>query len=97
MLERVEQPQLQVILPKENEEQIYQIYLTIARKVVDDVTKNITVNRRYLNKKQLAKYFQCSPLVIDDWVKNGLKSFNKGREIMFDMHDVEEYLETIKN
>lgn len=95
-MERVEQPQLQVILPKEIEAQIYQMYLSIANKAVDEATKNVTVNKRYLNKKQLAKYFQCSPLVIDDWVRNGLKSFNKGREIMFDMHDVEEYLETIK-
>lgn len=95
-MERVNQPQLQVILPKEIEAQIYQMYLSIANKAIDEATKNVTVNKRYLNKKQLAKYFQCSPLVIDDWVRNGLKSFNKGREIMFDMHDVEEYLETIK-
>lgn len=96
MLERVEQPQLQVILPKEIESQIYQMYLSIARKAVEDATHKVTVNIRYLNKKQLSEYFQCAPRVIDDWVSRGLKTFVKGRECMFDMRDVEEFLETIK-
>lgn len=89
-------PTLQVVIPQEQEEQIYMIYLGLASKAVEQATKNVTVNNRYLNKSQLCKYFKCAPKVIDAWIADGLPVFTKGRDIMIDMNDVHEYIQKIK-
>lgn len=92
----MEQAKLAVYLPKELEQQLYAVYAELAEKAVADVTRRITVNDRYLNQGQLCKYFSCSLKVVREWQTQGLKSFRKGREVMFDLKDVHAFLETQK-
>lgn len=72
--------------------------LQLARKAVEKAKEEVkaTSNTRYLNKKGLCEYFTCAPRVIEQWQREGLRSFLKGKEIMFDINDVHEFLEKKK-
>lgn len=91
-----EMPRLTVYLPLDIEKAVYADFLTLARYAVEETTRSITVNDRYLNQQQLCEYFKCGVEVIRDWRSKGLKSFNKGKEIMFDMKDVATFLDSQK-
>ena len=97
----VNKMELQVIpvyLPDSVQQELYNTMLQLARKAVDTAKQEIkvNVNTRYLNKKGLCDYFTCAPKVIEDWQREGLKSFQKGKEIMFDIYDVHKFLDTKK-
>lgn len=87
---------LTVYLPPDIEKAVYADFLTLARSAVEEATKNVTLNTRYLNQQQLCEYFKCGVEVIREWRQKGLKSFVKGKEIMFDMEDVAKFLDTQK-
>lgn len=89
-------PRLTVYLPKEMEQAIYADYLSLARSAVEEARNGVVKNERYMNQKQLAQYFKCSPRQINEWRVQGLRSFEKGKEIMFDMEDVHEFINTLK-
>lgn len=89
-------PRLTVYLPPDIEKAVYADFLTLARHAVEETTRNITINDRYLNQKQLCEYFNCGVEVIREWRSKGLKSFSKGKEIMFDMQDVAAFLDSQK-
>ena len=96
MMQQMELPKLTVYLPPEMEQAVYADFLTLSQRAVNEATKNVIVNKRYLNKKQLAKYFSCGHELISEWQVMGLKSFMKGKEITFDMEDVASFLDSIK-
>lgn len=87
-----------VYLPDNVQQELYNTVLQLARKAVDTAKQEIkvNVNTRYLNKKGLCEYFTCAPKVIEQWQREGLRSFLKGKEIMFDINDVHEFLEKKK-
>ena len=89
---------IRVYLPENVQQKIYQEMLELAHKAVEKAKEEVkaTSNTRYLNKKGLCEYFTCAPRVIEQWQKEGLKSFLKGKEIMFDLKDVHEFLEKKK-
>ena len=89
-------PRMTVYLPPEMERAVYADFLALTRQAVEEATKGMLKNDRYLNQKQLAEYFRCGVNVIAEWRVMGLKSFVKGKEIMFDMEDVAAFLDTIK-
>lgn len=89
-------PRLTVYLPPEIEKAVYEDFRALAQLAITEATRNITVNDRYLNQQQLCEYFKCGVEVIREWRTKGLKSFNKGKEIMFDMQDVAAFLDTQK-
>ena len=91
-----ELPKLTVYLPPDIEKAIYNDFLTLATYAIEEVTKNVTVNTRYLNQQQLCEFFKCGVEVIREWRQEGLKSFTKGKEIMFDMKDVSAFLDQKK-
>jgi hypothetical protein len=92
------QTSIPVYLPENVQQQIYQEMLELAHKAVEKAQEEVkaTSNTRYLNKKALCEYFTCAPRVIEQWQKEGLRSFLKGKEIMFDINDVHEFLEKKK-
>lgn len=87
-----------VYLPDNVQQELYNTVLQLARKAVDTAKQEIKVNinTRYLNKKGLCEYFTCAPRLIEQWQREGLRSFLKGKEIMFDINDVHEFLEKKK-
>lgn len=87
-----------VYLPENVQREIYNNLLELARKAVNTAKEEmkVNVNTRYLNKKGLCDYFTCAPKVIEDWQREGLKSFQKGKEIMFDIYDVHKFLDKKK-
>lgn len=87
-----------VYLPDDVQKVIYSNMLQLARKAIETAKEEmkVTVNTRYLNKKGLCEYFTCAPKVIEDWQREGLKSFQKGKEIMFDIYDVHKFLDQKK-
>ena len=87
-----------VYLPDNVQQELYNTVLQLARKAVDTAKQEIkvNVNTRYLNKKGLCEYFTCAPKVIEQWQREGLRSFLKGKEIMFDINHVHEFLEKKK-
>lgn len=87
---------LTVYLPPEIEKAVYADYLSLARSAVEEARNGVVKNERYMNQKQLAQYFKCSPRQINEWRVQGLRSFEKGKEIMFDMEDVHEFINTLK-
>lgn len=92
------QTSIPVYLPENVQQKIYQEMLELAHKAVEKAQEEVkaTSNTRYLNKKALCEYFTCAPRVIEQWQKEGLRSFLKGKEIMFDINDVHEFLENKK-
>lgn len=87
-----------VYLPENVQQELYNTLLQLARKAVEKAKEEVkaTSNTRYLNKKGLCEYFTCAPKVIEQWQREGLRSFLKGKEIMFDINDVHEFLEKKK-
>lgn len=87
-----------VYLPDDVQKVIYSNMLQLARKAIETAKEEmkVNVNTRYLNKKGLCEYFTCAPKVIEDWQREGLKSFQKGKEIMFDIYDVHKFLDKKK-
>lgn len=87
-----------VYLPESVQKEIYEELLKLTLQAVEKAKKEMkaTTNTRYLNKKGLCEYFACAPRVIEQWQREGLKSFLKGKEIMFDMQDVHDFLEKKK-
>nr|DAS76552.1 MAG TPA: DNA packaging protein [Caudoviricetes sp.] len=87
-----------VYLPESVQQEIFEELLKLTLQAVEKAKKEVkaTTNTRYLNKKGLCEYFTCAPRVIEQWQKEGLKSFLKGKEIMFDLKDVHEFLEKKK-
>ena len=87
-----------VYLPESVQQEIFEELLKLTLQAVEKAKKEVkaTTNTRYLNKKGLCEYFTCAPRVIEQWQKEGLKSFLKGKEIMFDINDVHEFLENKK-
>lgn len=92
------QTSIPVYLPENVQQELYNTLLQLARKAVEKAKEEVkaTSNTRYLNKKGLCEYFTCAPRVIEQWQKEGLRSFLKGKEIMFDINDVPEFLEKKK-
>ena len=92
------QTSIPVYLPENVQQKIYQEMLELAHKAVEKAQEEVkaTSNTRYLNKKALCEYFTCAPRVIEQWQREGLRSFLKGKEIMFDIKDVHEFLEKKK-
>lgn len=92
------QTNIPVYLPENVQQKIYQEMLELAYKAVEKAKAEVKVtsNTRYLNKKGLCEYFTCAPRVIEQWQREGLRSFLKGKEIMFDINDVHEFLEKKK-
>lgn len=87
-----------VYLPESVQQEIFEELLKLTLQAVEKAKKEMqaNTNTRYLNKKGLCEYFACAPRVIEQWQKEGLKSFLKGKEIMFDLKDVHEFLEKKK-
>ena len=92
------QTSIPVYLPENVQQQIYREMLELTHKAVEKAQEEVkaTSNTRYLNKKALCEYFTCAPRIIEQWQKEGLRSFLKGKEIMFDINDVHEFLEKKK-
>ena len=92
------QTSIPVYLPENVQQELYNTLLQLARKAVEKAKEEVkaTSNTRYLNKKGLCEYFTCAPRVIEQWQREGLRSFLKGKEIMFDIKDVHEFLEKKK-
>lgn len=89
-------PRLTVYLPPDIEKAVYADFKNLVEHAISETTRSITVNTRYLNQKELCDYFSCGIEVIRGWRTEGLKSFTKGKEIMFDMKDVSAFLDTKK-
>lgn len=89
---------LPVFLPENVQKKIFEEILELAYKAVEKAKEEVkaTTNTRYLNKKGLCEYFTCAPRIIEQWQREGLKSFQKGNQIMFDLKDVHEFLEKKK-
>ena len=87
-----------VYLPESVQQEIFEELLKLTLQAVEKAKKEVkaTTNTRYLNKKGLCEYFTCAPRVIEQWQKEGLRSFYKGKQIMFDINDVHEFLEKKK-
>ena len=95
---KMELQAIPVYLPASVQQELYNTMLQLARKAVEKAKEEVkaTSNTRYLNKKGLCEYFACAPRVIEQWQKEGLRSFYKGKQIMFDINDVHEFLEKKK-
>ena len=92
------QTSIPVYLPESVQQEIFEELLKLTLQAVEKAKKEMqaTTNTRYLNKKGLCEYFTCAPKVIEQWQREGLRSFLKGKEIMFDINDVHEFLEEKK-
>lgn len=89
-------PRLTVYLPPEMERAVYADFLALARRAVEEATKGVMKNDRYINQKMLSEEFRCGVNVIAEWRAMGLKSFMKGKEIYFDRKDIDAFLDSIK-
>ena len=87
-----------VYLPESVQQEIYEELLKLTLQAVEKAKKEMqaNTNTRYLNKKGLCEYCACAPRVSEQWQREGLKSFLKGNQIMFDLKDVHEFLEKKK-
>lgn len=93
----MEKPKIQVTLPDEYTEQLYQQFLQLANRAVEQATQNVHVNNRYLNQEELKKYLGIGQALLDEMVIHGLSYVKLGRQKLFDLEDVYQYLEKNKN
>ena len=91
---QIEQPRLTVYLPPEMEKEVYEDFRVLAQHAITEATKNVTVNDRYLNQKELCQYFKCGIAQIKEWEKLGLRHFLKGREKMYSLNIIHEFIES---
>jgi len=59
----------------------------------------VRANRHFLNKKELAEFLGLSVYTIDAWVseRREIPFVKMGRRVMFDMADVEDWIEKSKH
>ena len=70
-----------VYLPESVQQEIFEELLKLTLQAVEKAKKEMqaTINTRYLNKKGLCEYFTCAPKVIEQWQREGLRRFLKGK------------------
>ncbi|MBF6625737.1 hypothetical protein IU402_04025 [Aerococcaceae bacterium zg-BR9] len=86
-----QQALLQVVLPQEQQDQLYQLFVNLALKAVEEVSTANT--KRYLTQNELMKLFRCNLEVVNRWKAQGLRYFNKGNSIMYDLEDVHQFID----
>lgn len=91
-----EMPRLTVYLPTEMERAVYDDFRALAQHAISEATRNVTINTRYLNQKNLCLYLKCGVAQIAEWESHGLRYFMKGKEKMFDLKDVHAFIEEQK-
>lgn len=92
MLAQEQPPQLQVILPQEVQDQIYQLFVALATQAINEVDQ--AHHKRYVSQNELCKMMRCSHGVVKDWIAQGLPYFNKGNAIMFVLDEVDTFIRT---
>lgn len=93
----MEEPKLQVVLPKDYEMQIFQQLLVLSQKAIEQAQKNVLVNDRYLTQDQLKKFLEIGQSTLDRLIsEEGLKFIRLGNKKMYDLRDVEEVLNRMK-
>lgn len=83
-------PTLQVVLPKEYSDQIYQQVVGLTLKAVQDTKESIgLINKPFLNRKELKLLLSCGDGTIDDLIVNhGLEVKKLGRQRLFSYQQV---------
>lgn len=87
-----ETPKLQVVLPEHTQEQIYQLFVSLAREATKEVIETST--KKYVTQNELRKLFKCSTQVIKEWIDLGLPYFKKGNSIMFILDEVDQFIKS---
>ena len=86
-------PRLTVYLPPEMEKAVYDDFRALAQHAIVEATRNVTVNNRYLNQKNLCLYMGVGINTIREWESQGLRYFMKGKEKVFDLKDVHAFID----
>lgn len=91
-VEKMEKPQFEVkvILGEEQKQQIYTEYLSDLQSVLKSVKENN--GKRYMYQKELMSYLRIGMQTLNEMIDNGLPYVWLGNKKMFDMQDVESYL-----
>ncbi|XJS10474.1 helix-turn-helix domain-containing protein [Aerococcaceae bacterium WGS1372] len=94
----MEQPKIQVTLPEEYQNQLYQQFLEIANKAVKQATENIGIsNKKWLNEKELRSYLGIGQDTLNTLLEQGILTYSKlGRQKLYSLDDVEQAIESLK-
>lgn len=94
----MEQTKLQVVLPEEFTNQIYQQMLSIANQAVKQATENIGLsNKKYLNESEVRKYLGIGQDTLNSLLEQNLISYSRiGRQKLYSIVDIENAIESLK-
>lgn len=92
------EPKLQVSLPEEFTNQLYQQMLGIANKAVEQATENIGLgNKKFLNESELKVYLGIGQETLNSLLVEGLLSYSRvGRQKLYKLEDVEKAIDRLK-
>lgn len=87
---------ISVVLTEEYKQQIFEELLDLNRKAVQQVKEEQMPFKRYLNQNELMKFFNTHIREIEKWRMHGLRRVRKGGSWLYDIQEVYEILEKLK-
>lgn len=84
---------MQVILPKEQVEQIQHLLSELIKQEIEKRLNNSILESPYLNKQQTCKYLAISNNTLDSWIQKGLPVIRVGKTVRFNKDDLNNWLQ----
>lgn len=90
-------PRIAIYLDAETQKAVLNEFRVLAQHAIAEATRNVTVNNRYLNQKELCSFMGIGVNTIREWETQGLRYFMKGKkEKIFDLKDVHAFIDEHK-
>lgn len=84
--------EVQIILSKKQMEQIGNSVYTLMLNNINQVRKDVALDKRYLTKKETCLYLHISNNTLDKWIEQGLPKITIEGIIRFDRTVIDDWL-----
>lgn len=89
---RLAMNEVQFLLSDEQMKQLGNSVYTLILNSVNQVRKDVTLDKRYLTKKETCQYLHIANNTLDKWVEQGLPRITIQGVVRFDRQVVDEWL-----
>lgn len=88
---------MEVILEKEQIQEIRQILSEIIREELQETLSNNSLDNIFLNKKETCNYLKISNNTLDEWIFKGLPVIRIGKIVRFKINDINNWMSEFEN
>ena len=88
---------MEVILEKEQIQEIRQILSEIIREELQETLSNNSLDNIFLNKKETCNYLKISNNTLDEWILKGLPVIRIGKIVRFEINDINNWMSEFEN